>query len=119
GYDYMHEYSYGVVMVGGDTKNPEALVKQVKQTLFEAVMKKQIDDEALQRAKKRKIGSFLRALNSPEFIANQFTRYAFNDMDFFTIPDEVERISAEDCVRALAIMATEEQCATCTVVPKK
>ena len=47
----------------------------------------------LDRVRKKKIGYFLRALNSVEYIANQFTRYAFNDMDLFDAVPALEKIT--------------------------
>ena len=50
------------------------------------------NEEQLERAKRKKIGAFLRTINSPEYIANQFTRYAFNDMNLFDVVPTLEKI---------------------------
>src|SRR5690606_20697928 len=80
-YDYTQEESFGFVLVGGDTTEPDKLESKIKEILLKAKTHDNLSESALTRIKKHKIGTFLRALNSPEFIANQFTRYAFNEMD--------------------------------------
>lgn len=38
----------------------------------------------------------MRSLNSPEFIATQFTRYEFNDMNLFDVVPMLESLTKED-----------------------
>ncbi|NHX22325.1 insulinase family protein, partial [Escherichia coli] len=57
---------------------------------------KSLTEEELERIRKKKIGGFLRSLNSPEFIANQFTRYAFNDMNLFDIVETLEKLKVNE-----------------------
>ena len=38
----------------------------------------------------------MRSLNSPEFIANQFTRYTFNNMNLFDVVPTLEKITLEN-----------------------
>lgn len=59
-----------------------------------------LTEEMLERAKKKRIGGFLRSLNSPEFIANQFTRYAFNNSNLFEVLPVIENITHNDAVTA-------------------
>lgn len=80
---------------------------------------KGLTNEALERTKKKKIGAFLRALNSPEFIANQFTRYAFNEMNLFDVVPTLEGITLEDVERTAKAFISEERMSVCQVVPKK
>ena len=64
---------------------------------------------ALERAKKKKIGAFLRAVNSPEYIANQFTRYAFNEMNLFDVVPTIEKIALEDIQKTAADFFAKER----------
>jgi predicted Zn-dependent peptidase len=95
GTDYNSEVQYGFSVIGGDTPDPEQLVKVVTQQLEEA-KKTGITQDEFELNKKKKIGSFLRSLNSIEFIANQFTKYKFNDTNLFDIIPTLESIRLED-----------------------
>ncbi|MGM9986491.1 MAG: EF-P 5-aminopentanol modification-associated protein YfmH [Bacillaceae bacterium] len=117
-YDYSQEFGYGFIMVGGDTKEPDKLEEKIKNILFKTEFN-EMDEAYLERAKRKKIGSFLRALNSPEFIANQFTRYAFNDMNLFDVVSMLECIKEEDVLSLANSWLKEEYCAVCQVLPNK
>ncbi|GAB7388315.1 pitrilysin family protein [Bacillaceae bacterium] len=93
--DYTLEHEYGFSAVGGDTKDPDRLVDEIKRFLAQK-RETGIGEEEFVRSKKKKLGSFLRSLNSLEFIANSFTRYRFNDSDLFQIVPVLERISLDD-----------------------
>ncbi|HHY74708.1 MAG TPA: insulinase family protein [Bacillus bacterium] len=116
-FDYTEEYGFGFAMVGGDTENPEELAKRLKDMMINFNINS-ISEDYLARMKKKKIGSFLRALNSPEYIANQFTRYQFNEMNLFDIVSVLEGIQMAD-LQEVAKDLFDEKCFTvCEVVPK-
>jgi predicted Zn-dependent peptidase len=118
-YDYTQEQGFGFAMVGGDTSNPEQLADQLKKMLFQAKNGTVFTDEQLERGKRKKIGAFLRAVNSPEFIANQFTRYAFNDMNLFDVVPTLEKITLDDVKKLASEVISEERFSVCQVIPKK
>ena len=95
-FDYTQEQGFGFAMIGGDTGEPDKLAEALEKMLLEAKNGKTFTEEQLERAKKKKIGAFLRAVNSPEYIANQFTRYAFNDMNLFDVVPTLEKITLKD-----------------------
>ncbi|CAG9619650.1 EF-P 5-aminopentanol modification-associated protein YfmH [Sutcliffiella rhizosphaerae] len=116
-YDYTGENGFGFAILGGDSSKPDELAQKIQDTLldFDPTSVKEVE---LERIKKKKIGSFLRALNSPEFIANQFTRYAFNDMDLFEVTPMLENITLEDVKIAAKDFIKKDAFAVCQVVPK-
>ncbi|ART76403.1 EF-P 5-aminopentanol modification-associated protein YfmH [Sutcliffiella horikoshii] len=116
-YDYTGENGFGFAMLGGDTSEPDKLAERVQSILLQ-FDPNSIEEQELERIKKKKIGSFLRALNSPEFIANQFTRYAFNNMDLFEVTPQLEKITLEDLKAVAKDFIKEEAFTTCQVVPK-
>ncbi len=117
-YDYSQEQGFGFAMIGGDTKQPDELADQLQQILLSAQNGSIFTVEALERAKKKKIGAFLRAVNSPEYIANQFTRYAFNEMNLFDVVPTIEKIALEDIQKTAADFFAKERMTVCQVVPK-
>ncbi|MDR7076258.1 putative Zn-dependent peptidase [Neobacillus niacini] len=118
-YDYTQEQGFGFAMVGGDTEKPDKLADQLKDMLFQAKNGTTFTEEQLERAKKKKIGGFLRAVNSPEYIANQFTRYAFNDMNLFDVVPTLEKITLNDVKTLASEVISEERFSVCQVIPKK
>jgi predicted Zn-dependent peptidase len=118
-YDYTQENGFGFAMVGGDTREPDRLAETLSSMLLKAKEKGAVSEEGLERAKKKKIGSFLRAINSPEFIANQFTRYSFNEMNLFEVVPVLESITLADLEQTASEFISEERFTVCQVVPKK
>ncbi|MEH7107004.1 EF-P 5-aminopentanol modification-associated protein YfmH [Bacillus sp. JJ1764] len=118
-YDYTQEQGFGFAMIGGDTNNPDQLTERLKKMLLDVNSQNVFTEEQLDRAKKKKIGAFLRAVNSPEYIANQFTRYAFNDMNLFDVVPTLEKITLADVRNLAGEVINEERIAVCQVVPKQ
>jgi predicted Zn-dependent peptidase len=117
-YDYTQENGFGFVTVGGDTEKPDLLAEKLKELLLKAKAESLFTEEGLERTKKKKIGAFLRAVNSPEFIANQFTRYAFNEMDLFDVVPTLESLSYDDIQKVADSIISEDRFTVCQVVPK-
>ncbi|WCK56136.1 pitrilysin family protein [Aneurinibacillus sp. Ricciae_BoGa-3] len=95
GADFTNQPHYGFSIIGGDTKDPDALVGMVQEEL-QRVLSEGIDRQAFTLSRKKKLGEFLRALNSVEFIANQFTNYRFAGTDLFNIVNVLEAVTLDD-----------------------
>ncbi|NEU29311.1 insulinase family protein [bacterium LRH843] len=100
-FDYSAEEGFGFTIIGGDTKHPEKLTEKIKEVI-EVFKQTTLSEELVKRTIKKKIGSFLRSLNSPEYIANQFTRYQFNDMHLFDVVPTLENLTASGLQEVLA-----------------
>ena len=118
-YDFSLEQGYGFAMIGSDTNNPTALVEKIKAQLAEAQQSVLFKEEDVARIKRKKIGFFLRALNSIEFIANQFTRYEFNEMNLFDVVPVLEQITVDDIVQAFTTIQGEKQQTVFTILPSQ
>ncbi|SFS60044.1 EF-P 5-aminopentanol modification-associated protein YfmH [Marininema halotolerans] len=94
-YDYSLEKGYGFSVVGGDTADPDALLSRI-QTEIPPIVEKGIPEDVVERIRKKKLGGYLRSFNSPEWMANQFTRYRFNDTDLFQVVPILEELSVEE-----------------------
>ncbi|ADH99311.1 EF-P 5-aminopentanol modification-associated protein YfmH [Salisediminibacterium selenitireducens] len=119
GYDFTHEEGFGFSVVGGDSEKPEVLAETLKSMLKEA-LEKGLDETSFERIRKQKLGQFLRSLNSPEFIANQFTRYHFLGIDLFEGVPALESLrfqEVEDIMKDH--MDLENRLAVCFVLPEK
>lgn len=116
-YDYTEESGFGFAMIGGDTADPDRLAESIKDILLKA-KNHGVDFSTFEATKKKKIGAFLRAINSPEYIANQFTRYAFNEMNLFDVVPTLESLTKEDMTNVLNESVEESLFSVCQVVPK-
>ncbi|MDP5273505.1 EF-P 5-aminopentanol modification-associated protein YfmH [Chengkuizengella axinellae] len=93
-HEYNGQYDYAFSIIGGETRDPKTLLKRVREEI-EHVMNQGINVVDFERSRKKKIGSFLRMLNSPESIASEFTRYQFKNIDMFDILKTYENIKLE------------------------
>lgn len=118
-YDFTQEKGFGFAMIGGDTIKPEELGERIRTILLEAKAGKHLTEEALSRSIKKKIGSFLRSVNSPEYIANQFIRYAFNEMDLFEAVPILESITLEDVKSVAERIIAENRLTAFYILPKQ
>lgn len=116
GTDYSGETQYGFSVIGGDTPQPEKLVQVVTEGL-ETAKEKGISQEEFELNRKKKIGSFLRSLNSIEFIANSFTKYQFNGSDLFHIVPTLEKMTLEDVNQRLREHIQKEQLSISMIKP--
>ena len=104
-------------MIGSDTEQPDQLVAAIKEKLAKAESTNLFTTEDVERIKRKKIGYFLRALNSIEFIANQFTRYKFNEMNLFDVVPMLETLTVEDITKAFKTIQGLEQQTVFTILP--
>lgn len=116
-YDFIFEKGFGFAMVESDTDNPEELEAAVRGTLKALAENWTITEEDLNRARKRRIGQFMRSLNSIEFISNQFTQYNFNGMNLFDVVPTLEQVKLEHLQDAFKTISNEESHTVMTIVP--
>lgn len=116
-YDFTMENGFGFAMIGSDTDQPEQLEKAIRTTVKKTVETWPITDLELNRMRKKKIGQFMRSLNSPEFIANQFTRYTFNNMNLFDVVPTLEKLTLENLKDAFQTFSDESGYTVYSIVP--
>jgi predicted Zn-dependent peptidase len=100
GYEYNSTAEYAFSMVGGDTRDPEKLLDRIKEEVNK-VIEKGLDEKIFERTRKKKIGNFLRMLNSPEAIANEFTKYRMKQIDLFDFLEVYKQISLQQATEHL------------------
>ncbi|AMW98550.1 EF-P 5-aminopentanol modification-associated protein YfmH [Rummeliibacillus stabekisii] len=116
-YDFSLEHGFGFAMISSDTHKPDKLVGAIKDQLQKAEEKWPFGEEELERVKRRRIGFNLRALNSIEYIANQFTRYKFNEMNLFDSVEVIEELNVADVQKAFQSLQGESQQTVFTILP--
>lgn len=106
--------SFGYTLIGGNTERPEDFAAKVKD-LLRSTNEAEITDEAFRRMKKKKIGRILRAMNSLEYIANNFVDYHRHGINFFDVIPQIEALTTADVNEFLKKWINEDQLAVCTV----
>lgn len=95
GHEFNSSTGYAFSVIGGDTPNPDELIAQIRSAV-EDTLERGIEPTAFERSKRKKIGSYLRMLNSPEAIAGEFTRYRFRDSNMFDVLNFYESCTLEE-----------------------
>ncbi|MFD2925587.1 EF-P 5-aminopentanol modification-associated protein YfmH [Halobacillus naozhouensis] len=94
-YETELDRQFGFTILGGDSRKPDELAARVKEMLHQ-LKDNHISEEDFKRMKRKKIGQFMRALNSMEFIANQFTHYHMLGVDLFDVLPTIESLTTSD-----------------------
>jgi len=115
GHEYNSSPQYAFSAIGGDTKDPDLLLARIREEV-DAIVEKGFDAIDFERARKKKIGGYLRMLNSPENIANEFTRQQFRGGNFFNMLPLYESLTLEEVNRRLKEHIRWDQLAISLVV---
>jgi len=92
GHEFNTGSGYAFSVIGGETRDPDEMVRRTSQALYEAA-EKGIAPEVFERTRRKKIGAFLRMMNSPESIASEFTRYRHKGGDLFKVVETYESLT--------------------------
>lgn len=94
GYQFVLEPTYSFSVITSATQYPDKL-KALLLTEIENNQGQLNDEEAFSLLKKQFIGEFISGLNSPEYIANQYTKLYFEGVSLFDLLEIVEIITLE------------------------
>ena len=100
--NFTQERDYSFIQIGGDTNTPDTLKEKVLD-LISNIEDFTITDEEFNRVLKKNIGIFIGLFNSPESIANMFSRYYFEGImlyDFLEVMYSLTKADIED-IRSL------------------
>lgn len=85
------EPDYSVILIGGDTSNPDVLVDVVQEMVVG-----ELNYDQFVHMKNKFYGSMLKLLNYPEGIANEFTSFKLAGTDLFSVISIMNTITFED-----------------------
>ncbi|XEC97171.1 M16 family metallopeptidase [Paenibacillus tarimensis] len=94
GFEYNSGNGYAFSIIGGETRDPDELLRRIRSSI-ESAIKDGINESTFERTRRKRIGSYLRMLNSPEAIANEFTRHKFRGGDLFELLPLFEQATLE------------------------
>ncbi|SFL75335.1 EF-P 5-aminopentanol modification-associated protein YfmH [Salibacterium qingdaonense] len=116
--EFMLERSFSFAAFGGDTNDPDALADRIIQAVEDA-KSTGINENQIEVVRRKKIGSFLKQLNSPEFLANQYTEYAFFGLYLFDVIPLLEEITMEEIQALLPELFQEHNRAVSRITKKQ
>lgn len=114
GAEYNASEKYGFSVIGGDTRDPDALVARVREVV-EDLASSGISAVQFEHTRRKKIGGFYRMLNSPEAIAGEFTKHKFRGTNLFDVLEWYEKITLAEVESRLREHFDWEQLAVCVV----
>jgi len=100
GHEFNSSPDYAFSIIGGETRNPDELLGRVR-VAIEAAKESGLNEQSFERTRRKRIGGYLRLLNSPEAIAGEFTRYRFRGADLFQLVPIFEDISLAEANKRL------------------
>lgn len=117
-YEFNLDRTFHFVDVSGDTKDSAAFSEEIKKLLLSAKDSLELTEENLTTVKKRMIGQELQALNSLEYIANQFSQPIYGEATLFDIVPIIENITLAEIKDAAAEFMIEDHMTTFHILPK-
>lgn len=103
-FSYMHaeevDYSYSVFSV--NTHQVDAFVSEINAIIDKVKHGTFFNEEMLMLKKREVIGDFLSSLNSPEYVAMQYTKFKLDGVDLFAVLEVIEDITLSDIESAFA-----------------
>ncbi len=93
--NFTQERDYSFLQIGGDTFAPEQLRDKIID-LIQKMKDYKIDELDFKRVKKKNIGILIEVFNSPEGIANLFSRYYFEGHIIFDLINTLSKLTPQD-----------------------
>lgn len=117
-YDVTLEYDYSHIMIASNTLNHTLFYNEID-TVISKFLKQDIDKNRFDRTIKQITGGFIHALNSVEYIANQYTKYLLKDLSLFDMLEVARTITIEDVTKLKEVLKNKEQYFYYTLVPNQ
>ena len=111
GFDFEVTPQYHFVSMTSDTLQPIKLAKILRDTLKSYKIESDFNLAHLDMIKKELLGDYYKSLNSPEFIANQFSSNLFDTVNFFDFPVMLSALTIEK-IAHYADRFVKDMCAT-------
>lgn len=109
------EKTFGYSFIGGNSNKPDQFTKKVQELLL-STNNKTFTTEEIERMKKKQIGQLLRAMNSLEFVANQYMHYHSVGVDFFELIPAIQSFTEDHFHSFVQNWIKEDRLAVCKIV---
>lgn len=116
-FGFTAERTYGQTLFTARGNEPDKVVNRVVDIINEVKETNYFTEEMLLSQKRELLGDYLSSLNSPEYIANQYTKYLLDGNDLYQIPEIVDDITLEDVIDTFGEVLDERYMSKSIVVP--
>jgi predicted Zn-dependent peptidase len=116
-FSYSAEDPFGFSLVGGETDEPERLAEEVLMELHRA-RKQGLKKADLERSKRKRLGKFIRAFETPDGAAFLLLGGVQRDLDLFEVPKALSRLSPKALETRLGPLFDERNYAVSILTPK-
>ncbi len=116
GLDYDYGFGYGASVLGGESRDPDAVAARIRDTVAD-MCEKGLVEQDFNRAKKKIYGQNLRKLNSVENTAINFIDLAFLGVDFSEYMQIYHHVTLADCTARLKEHFSPAHCALSIIEP--
>jgi len=116
-FSYEGQKDYGFCSIGGETRDPDRLHKEVLEGISQN-QAKGLSEQDFSRVKKKFLGDVIQGFNSVEFIATSFVSYHHKGIDIFDYIKALDEVRFEDVTEKLRSFFDFSKHATSTVMPK-
>ncbi|HXG62153.1 MAG TPA: pitrilysin family protein [Planctomycetota bacterium] len=117
-FSYNSEDPFGFSLIGGETEEPERLAERILLELH-AARKRRLKKRDVERSKRKRLGKFIRSLDTPEGAAFLVLNCVQRNLDLFEVPRWIGRLSPARLEERLRDHFDERNYAVSILVPKK
>lgn len=113
---YSCDTRFAHTVMGGETPDPDRLEKRLKEVLLQAAGRG-VDPESFERLRRREVGEFVAAMDSPEMVANSLAVLHFRGVTPLDYLDVLQKLDHRFASEALRDHVAEERMAVSVVLP--
>lgn len=95
-FSHIEEAAFSHLLFASNTEAPERFTEEITSIIETVKNSDFFTEEKLTVQKREIIGDYLSSLNSPEYIANQYTKYYLDGYDLYKLPEVIESIEIND-----------------------
>ena len=114
---FQAEAGYGYCVIGGETRDADALEKNVMAVLA-AARKDGIDDATLERKRRKFLGRYLRNFNDPESTAYSYLGALGQRCDLFDFPGVLDEVTPQRVNARITEFFDPAHCAASVLLPQ-
>lgn len=112
------EKDFAHVLMTTQTDDPERFTASILNIIEDIKNKDFFTDEKLFNQKREVLGDYLSSLNSPEYIANQYTKYLLDGYDLYQLPDLIDAVTVEDIKKYIFDSLDRDYLVECVLHPE-
>ena len=119
-FNFVHneEKDFAHVLMTTQTDDPKRFTASILEIIEEIKTQDFFTDEKLVNQKREVLGDYLSSLNSPEYIANQYTKYHLDGYDLYKLPDLIEEITVDDIKKYIFDSLDADYLVECVLRPE-